>query len=89
MSQVNVTWVVYQMVVGMKTCGINAVCEQNEWEEMQRTYPVGCHTLIQSGITSEGEAEKLARGTSGDRRTTLRSRCLANVQKHRRGRRIP
>ena len=42
--------------------GPNAVCEQSEWEAMERDRP-GLHTLIRSGIASEGEAERLARST--------------------------
>ena len=34
----------------------------------------GYHTLIRSGITSEPEAEKLARGTAGDTLRSLPSR---------------
>src|SRR5437762_7993360 len=48
-----------------KVDGMNAVCEQQEWDEMERARP-GYHRLIRSGITNEAEAEKLARGTSGD-----------------------
>ncbi len=58
-------WVVYQMSVHGKPTGMNAVCEQEEWDEMERVQP-GHHKLIQAGITNEAEAEKLARGTSGD-----------------------
>jgi hypothetical protein len=32
---------------------------------MERARP-GYHTLVRSGITNEGEAERLARGTAGD-----------------------
>ena len=49
--------------------GMRAVCEQREWEEMERVRP-GYHKLVQGGIASEGEAERLARGTSGDARTS-------------------
>ena len=59
------SWVVYLMTVHGKPSGMNAVCEQGEWEEMERAQP-GYHTLVRSGISSESEAEKLARGTSGD-----------------------
>jgi len=59
------SWVVYLMTVHGKPSGMNAVCEQGEWEEMERAQP-GYHTLVRSGIPSETEAEKLARGTSGD-----------------------
>jgi hypothetical protein len=40
--------------------GMKAICEQREWEAMERVNP-GYHKLIQSGITNEGEAERLAR----------------------------
>ncbi len=58
-------WVVYQMTVRGKNPGGKAVCEQAEWDAMEVSNP-GYHTLILGGITSEEEAEKLARGTSGD-----------------------
>ena len=57
-------WIVYRMTVHNKP-GVNAMCTQSEWEAMEREKP-GYHTLIQGGITNENEAERLARGTSGD-----------------------
>ena len=60
-----VMWVVYKMTMAGKYTGINAVCEQSEWDAMELARP-GYHTLVRSGITDEGEAERLARGTSGD-----------------------
>jgi hypothetical protein len=60
-----VSWVVYKMPLHKNPAGVNAVCEQSEWEAMELARP-GYHTLIQAGITSEGEAERLARGTAGD-----------------------
>jgi hypothetical protein len=63
-----VLWVVYQMPLPPKhgqSVAVNAVCEQSEWDEMARARP-GYFTLIRGGITDEAEAEKLARGTSGD-----------------------
>jgi hypothetical protein len=63
--QKNVSWVVYQMNMVGKHTGMNAVCEQSEWDAMELARP-GYHTLIKSGITDEAEAERLARGTSGD-----------------------
>jgi hypothetical protein len=62
-----VAWVVYHMKIHGKADGMNAVCEQSEWDAMELAQP-GYHTLIRGGITSEGEAERLARGTSGDLR---------------------
>lgn len=55
-----VSWVVYQMPVRKKPAGVTAMCEQTEWDEMQLARP-GFYTLIQGGICSEREAEKLAR----------------------------
>jgi hypothetical protein len=57
------TWVVYLMT-GKKTNGMKAVCEKTEWDAMERAKP-GQHQLIQEGITTETEAELLARGESG------------------------
>jgi hypothetical protein len=65
-----VSWVVYQASVHRKPTGVNAVCELGEWEEMERAQP-GYHTLIQAGIASEAEAERLARGTAGDAQVRL------------------
>ena len=59
------SWVVYLMTLRGDHPPIMAVCMQSEWEAMERVHP-GYHTLVQSGITDETEAEKLARGSSGD-----------------------
>lgn len=58
-------WVVYRMPMKGMPDGMNAVCEQDEWDAMELQRP-GFNTLIREGITSEGEAERLARGKSGD-----------------------
>jgi hypothetical protein len=58
-------WVVYRMAVRGNPDGVNAVCEQAEWDALELAKP-GVHQLIRAGIPSEGEAERLARGTSGD-----------------------
>ncbi len=47
-----------------KTDGLSAVCEQGEWDEMERLQP-GYHTLVRGGIRNEQEAEALARDGSG------------------------
>jgi hypothetical protein len=57
------TWVIYLMT-GKKTNGMKAVCEKTEWDAMEKANP-GQHHLIQEGITTETEAELLARGESG------------------------
>ena len=59
------TWVVYQSAVKGEPTGPNAVCEQGEWDAMEAAAP-GRNRLIRDGIVNEGEAERLARGTSGD-----------------------
>ena len=59
------TWVVYRMTIHGKPTGMKAVCEQGEWEAMEHASP-GYHTLIQAGITNEGEAERLARSSPLD-----------------------
>ena len=60
-------WVVYEMGAAGKDQGIKVVCEQGEWDALELAQP-GKHKLIRTGITNEGEAERLARGTSGDLR---------------------
>jgi hypothetical protein len=59
------TWVIYRMTMYKKQFSTNSICTQSEWEQMERQSP-GYHKLLQSGISCESEAEKLARGTSGD-----------------------
>ncbi len=59
------SWVVYKRTLHGHPIAMNAVCEQAEWDAMEREQP-GRHTLVLAGITHEAEAEKLARGTSGD-----------------------
>jgi len=66
-AEKNESWVVYLMTIHKQPNGMNAVCEQSEWEAMELARP-GYHTLVRSGIANEGEAERLARGTSGDGR---------------------
>jgi hypothetical protein len=60
-----VAWVVYQAAVKGMEQGPNAVCDQAEWDAMEAATP-GANRLIRGGITNEAEAERLARGSSGD-----------------------
>ena len=64
-SEEAVAWVVYKMIVDKKSEGMNVVCEQGEWDAMELAQP-GHYKLVRAGITNEAEAERLARGTSGD-----------------------
>jgi len=63
------SWVVYRMTIHGKPSQTNAVCEQGEWDAMERVQP-GYHTLILGGITNEGEAERLARTGPADANIT-------------------
>lgn len=54
------SYVVYQVTIQGKLGGVNAVCSQQEWEDLQREQP-GIHKLILAGIRSEAEAEQVAR----------------------------
>jgi hypothetical protein len=54
------SWVAYTKNFRAPTFTANAVCTQAEWDAMEADKP-GRHTLIQSGIASEAEAERLAR----------------------------
>ena len=69
MTEQAISWVVYLMTIHRKTSGMNAVCEQGEWEAMERARP-GYHTLVQAGLINEGEAERLARGRQADSSNT-------------------
>ena len=59
------SWVVYRMNVEGKPIGPTGVCAQEEWAVMQVTQ-AGQHTLVRGGISTEKEAEQVARGTAGD-----------------------
>jgi hypothetical protein len=72
-SEEAVAWVVYTVALPHKPEGMNVVCEQAEWDAMERDQP-GRHKLVRSDIPSEVEAELLARGTSGDAKVTLSRR---------------
>jgi hypothetical protein len=63
-------WVVYKMTLHGKHEPLNAVCKQSEWDAMELARP-GYYTLVRAGITSENEADRLARGTSGDAKPRL------------------
>ena len=57
-------WVVYSFPMRGSSDVMRAVCDQGEWEVLDRAKP-GFYTLVRAGIVNEGEAERLARGTSG------------------------
>ncbi len=59
------SWAVYQMRLNSKGVGGNVVCSQREWEAIEASNP-GYHILLHSGLKTEQQAEKLARGTAGD-----------------------
>ena len=58
-------WVIYQIILDKKPEAMNVVCEQGEWDAMELARP-GHYKLVRAGIATEAEAERLARGTSGD-----------------------
>ncbi len=53
------------MTLPKQAIGGNVVCEQGEWDALELARP-GYHVLLHSGLKTEQEAEKLARGTAGD-----------------------
>lgn len=63
-SEAVVSWVVYRMTLHKQPDGVIAVCEQSEWDEIDRARP-GYHTLVCGGIANECDAERLARGEPG------------------------
>jgi hypothetical protein len=76
------SWVVYRMTIHGKVSGMNAVCEQGEWDAMELVQP-GHHALIQAGITNEGEAERLARSSPVDSITFKPSVLIAEHAKRK------
>lgn len=70
------TWVVYSIPLKDAPGGVRAVCEQREWEAMDRAKPA-YFTLIRGGIAHEGEAERLARGAAGEDRPRSAKHALA------------
>jgi hypothetical protein len=54
------TWVVYRLNIPGQIIKANAVCEQKEWEALERARP-GRRILLRADIPSEAEAEQLAR----------------------------
>jgi hypothetical protein len=79
MRQERGPWVVYVKAIAGSSEGIRVICEQSEWNTLDRTRP-GEFTLVREGITSEGEAERLARGTSGDRPKEVKKRVAVPFQ---------
>lgn len=63
-------WVVYRMTLYGGAVAGNVVCEQREWDALDRARP-GFHTLLHAGIKTEQEAERLARGTAGADKATI------------------
>lgn len=59
-------WVVYETVNG-PNAGRKSVCTAGEWSLLESSKP-GDNRLVMEGITNENDAEKMARGTSGDKK---------------------
>ena len=57
-------WIVYETVAGPKA-GMRSICSSGEWSSLNDREP-GQHQIVKSDILDETEAEKFARGTSGD-----------------------
>ena len=66
------SWAVYQATI-LGQAGPNVVCGQGEWEAIEQAQP-GLHRLVRGGIPNEGEAERLARGASGDDKRASRKK---------------
>jgi hypothetical protein len=73
------SWAVYQVTIQGQP-GPNVVCTQQEWDAIEKDAP-GLYRLIRGGILNEGEAERLARGTSGDDPPRLRKLPTATPAK--------
>jgi len=71
------SWAVYQIAASGKEPAANAMCDQNDWAEIERLSGGRC-TLIRGNIRNEGEAERLARGTSGDTKPRVKPQRVAS-----------
>jgi hypothetical protein len=70
------SWAVYRIAAQGKEPATNAMCDQGDWAEIERLSAGRC-VLIRSHVTNEGEAERLARGTSGDAKPRVRHPWLS------------
>jgi len=77
------SWAVYQIAANGKEPDVNAMCDQDDWAEIERLSAGRC-ILIRANITNEGEAERLARGTSGDAKPRVKPQRLASTVRDRR-----
>lgn len=57
-------WVVYETVTGPHA-GMKFVCTEDEWRVVEAR-DQSTNRIVKEGIVDENQAEKLARGTSGD-----------------------
>jgi hypothetical protein len=64
MTAANPTWVVYAVPTTDPSTAPKAVCTATEWAVLERDRP-GVYFLVRSGIPTEPEAERLARGSAG------------------------
>ena len=67
------SWGIYHPVNKGLAFGPHAVCEQDEWELVERARP-GSQTLVQCGFPTEGAAERLAGGRPATPRRGSRGR---------------
>jgi hypothetical protein len=58
-------WVVYETITGPDS-GRKSVCTAADWSALMESKPDE-NRLVMEGIANENEADKLARGTSGDK----------------------
>ena len=71
------SWAVYQIAIHGEP-GPNVVCTQAEWDTIEKAHP-GMHRLVRGNITNECEAERLARGTSGDDPRAARRKAVMEL----------
>ena len=57
-------WVVYCLTD--RNAPGNLVCQRQEWDEIQVRRP-GVYELVEGEIATEADADRIARGTSGDK----------------------
>lgn len=60
MSSKSECWAVYQKVLRGQQASVRVICEQSEWDAMEKENP-GVFPLVRGWIRNEVEAERLAR----------------------------
>jgi hypothetical protein len=68
-------WAVYQMTIKGKPNTVRVICPQRDWDKMELAQP-GTFPLVRGWITSESEAERIAREAPPAEANSVRDKSL-------------